>query len=377
MGNSVIKIAAVGDIFLGDQPICFGFGVMSKAKIKGYDYLFRHVKDVFSRLDLVIGNLESVIGDPLPDESYNLWSMMNRSTNAAARALKNSGVNLVSLPNNHIFEHNEYGLAKTIENLEEIGIIHIGSKKRPVYVYEKDNRRIGFIAWSLLPDRYWPDKDPKKYYNITDDISDIVNEAKAVKDRVDYLVLSLHWGNEFIQQPSKRQQCQAHLLVDSGVDVIFCHHPHVLQPVERYRHGLIFYSLGNFIFDYWPLPCKQSVIVELHVSNELTYKLIPVISSEDYVPILCKNKSTAGEILKSMENDNFMDDEIYDMTLHKKRQEYRFSAFFHFSRNFYRYDKKNIFRFIKWALKRVIYIYKIRKLEKEQPNLIYEGPMKG
>jgi len=377
MGNSVVKIAAVGDISLGDQAICFGFGVMSMAKIKGYDYFFRHVRDVFAQYDLVIGNLESVVADPFPGEGNNLWSMMNRATDQAAQALKNAGVNLMSLPNNHIFEHNEYGFAKTIENLDKVGINHTGSKKRPVYVYEKDKRRIGFIAWSLLPDRYWPDKDPKKYYNITDDISDIVNEAKAVKDRVDYLVLSLHWGNEFIQQSSKRQQGQAHLLIDSGIDIILGHHPHVLQPVERYKHGLIFYSLGNFIFGHWTLPCKQSVIVELDIANELTYKLIPIISGEDYVPVMCNNKGMAEKILKSMENENFMDDEAYYTTLLRKRQDYRLSAIIHFARNFFQYDKKNLFRFIRWALKRVFYIYKIRKHEKEQPNLIYKGPMKG
>ncbi len=57
----------------------------------------------------------------------------------------------------------------------------MGSKKCPVCLYEKDRHCIGFIAWSLLPDQYWPHKDNKEYYKITDDIYHIVNEAKAVK----------------------------------------------------------------------------------------------------------------------------------------------------------------------------------------------------
>lgn len=370
-----MKIAAVGDVMFGDQPVCFGFGVMSEAKIKGYGYLFKHVKEVFSQYDLVIGNLESVLADPLPHENHNLWSMMNRGMDEAADSLRNAGVNLVSLANNHIFEHNENALDRTIKNLDKVGIVHIGSKTHPVFVYKKDNCRVGFLAWSLLPDRYWQDKEPREYYNITNDVPDIVNDVQKIKNDVDYLILSLHWGNEFIQQPSKQQQSQAHLLVDSGIDVILGHHPHVLQPVERYKHGLIFYSLGNFISDYWIASCKQSVIIELNINSGIDYKAIPVIISENYAPVLSKGSDMDEESLFRMEN--FMDDETYNATLYKKRQEYRLSVIRHFAKNFFRYDKKNLLKLLRWSLKRAFYVFKTRKREKERPNTVYEGPMKG
>ena len=97
-----------------------------------------------------------------------------------------------------------------------------------------------------MPDRYWLGTNPSDYYHITDNIDEVINEVCLVKEKVDFVVLLLHWGFEYINQPSRKQQEQAHQLIDAGVNIILGHHPHVLQPIEEYSNGVIFYSLGNY-----------------------------------------------------------------------------------------------------------------------------------
>jgi hypothetical protein len=70
------------------------------------------------------------------------------------------------------------------------------------------------------------------------------------KHGVDFKILNFHWGNEYVHIPSVAQRKMAYKFIESGADVIVGHHPHVIQPYEKYKGGHIFYSLGNFMFDY-------------------------------------------------------------------------------------------------------------------------------
>jgi gamma-polyglutamate biosynthesis protein CapA len=376
--NEKIKIAAVGDIMLGDNPLCLGFGVKSKSVINGYDYLFEKVKYIFRRNDLAIANLESVIASPMPEEKSNIWSVMNRGLDDASFSLKNCGLGLVSLANNHIFEHGPEALEMTISNLDSAGIIHVGSVGKPCFIFERHEKRIAFLSWSLLPDNYWPGKNPCNYYHVTEKIDAIKDEVALVKGESDYVVLMLHWGFEFFGQPSRNQQEQAHQLIESGVDVILGHHPHVLQPVEEYRGGLIFYSLGNFIFDSWDEKTLSSVIVELEFGNSVDYSFIPVVMSDrNYTPDICTDERRVKAILASLELGDILDDEEHGKKLRVYRNKFRRSVACFVLKNFYRYKFMNMLRLFKWGLARAKYINRIRHSECSDPYIIYRGPMKG
>jgi len=373
-----IKIAAVGDIMLGDNPLCLGFGVKSKAALNGYDYLFNNVKSIFERNDLAVANLESVIATPLPEERDNMWCVMNRGLDDASISMRNGGLGLVSLANNHIFEHGPEALEMTIGNLNSAGIGHIGSSKNPYYIFERYGKRIAFLSWSLLPDYYWPDKKPSDYYHVTETIDPIIDEAALVKEKSDYVVLMLHWGFEFFGQTSRNQQKQAHQIIDAGVDVILGHHPHVLQPVEEYGGGLIFYSLGNFIFDSWDERTLNSVIVELVFGNGVSYGFIPVaVSAGNYAPGICTEQRRIDAIHASLEMGEIMDDETHARTLQVYRNKFRKSVIYFVLRNFYRYRIMNMLRLFKWGLARARYIKRIKHCESSDPYIIYRGPMKG
>lgn len=88
-----------------------------------------------------------------------------------------------------------------------------------------------------------------------------------MRDEVDVVILTLHWGIEYQHLPESYQSQMAKDFIDAGADVIIGHHPHCIQGVETYHGGLIFYSLGNFIFDQdWSLQTRQGLALELELT---------------------------------------------------------------------------------------------------------------
>jgi len=91
-------------------------------------------------------------------------------------------------------------------------------------------------------------------------IDGLIALVNKIRDQVDFIVVSLHWGFEYEPQPHPRQIEDAHRLIHAGVDLILGHHPHVIQGIERYRGKYILYSLGNFLFDQHDEEGKESYL---------------------------------------------------------------------------------------------------------------------
>ena len=81
------------------------------------------------------------------------------------------------------------------------------------------------------------------------DKEQLLDDVRAARRKADIVIVSLHWGTEYAREPDPEQRAFAHQLIDAGATLVLGHHPHTPQPVERYHHGLIAYSLGNFVFD--------------------------------------------------------------------------------------------------------------------------------
>ncbi len=107
--------------------------------------------------------------------------------------------------------------------------------------------RVAFLSYSLThPDEFFAGAGtagtaPGYSRHFTADI-------KQAKKNADCVIVSFHWGEEGLEKPKPYQITTAHKAIDAGADIIIGHHPHVLQGVERYKDGVIFYSLGNFAF---------------------------------------------------------------------------------------------------------------------------------
>lgn len=248
-----IVIAAVGDIMM---PASIQTAAWRSKK--GYDLLFEKIsKDLAA--NITFANLETPVDDAVPASGYPKFN----ARPALLRALKNAGVTLLSVANNHAMDAGAAGLKRTIDNIESAGLVFIGagrSKKEAAEIrfFQPRGVRVAFLAYTYGTNRRLPRKNQRSPgVNIlgTGSEHDLVRVAETVRKaraHADLLVLSLHWGEEYATEPTAWQRRVAARLINEGVDLILGHHPHVLQPIESIsasdgRVGLVAYSLGNFI----------------------------------------------------------------------------------------------------------------------------------
>jgi len=171
-----------------------------------------------------------------------------------AAVLRENKFGLVSLANNHIMDYGEEGLYDTLDSLNKAGVKHTGAGRNQDEAFAPavlsiGGRNITFIARSSVV------VSSKAYAGKLNpgaalfDEKEVVCSIKECKRSADVVVLMLHWGLEQYRFPSPRQRGLAQRLIDAGADILIGHHPHVVQGVEKYREGLIAYSLGNFLFN--------------------------------------------------------------------------------------------------------------------------------
>ncbi len=237
----------------------------------------------FSKADLSIVNLEN----PLTRRGLPSEKQFNfRARPEYTRVLKAGGIDIVNLANNHIYDYSEQGLFDTIDFLDQAGIRHIGAGKnmafarKPVFLKIKDVR-IAFLGY------YGLRKHSGSHPATTDSagtalrkLSYIKKDIKAVRDSADIVIVTLHWGIEKEHVPETDQIYFAHKTIQYGADLIVGHHPHVLQGIEKYRNGLIVYSLGNFIFGGNSRKHEKTAVLQIRINSDLkkiiSYKMLPV-----------------------------------------------------------------------------------------------------
>jgi poly-gamma-glutamate synthesis protein (capsule biosynthesis protein) len=237
---SPIKISAVGDIsFAG------AFSENPDPRI------LSAVSPVFSQSDLVIGNLEN----PLLDEGDPVANKCTlRGIREWAQILKGAKIQVLSLANNHMMDYGEPGLFSTIEALKENQLMYLGAGRNKeeanapgfITLYEK---KIALLARSSVivssPSYAEENRAGVAFFHKDETLTQIKNCRKEA----DFVILILHWGVENYEYPTPQQRKLAGELVEAGVDLIIGHHPHVLQGIERIKHGMVSYSLGNFVFN--------------------------------------------------------------------------------------------------------------------------------
>ncbi|HNX29245.1 MAG TPA: CapA family protein [Syntrophomonadaceae bacterium] len=297
-----ISITAVGDVMLGRN-------VDKKITAKGTDYPFRLLDGRLAAADITFGNLES----PLSDEGKALYgkSVVFRGDLAMAAVLRQQGFDIMSLANNHAMDYNSEALIETITLLSENGIKSVGAgsdlqEARKAVIITKNGLRVGFLAYT---DKYYTDLFIKKSFAADDnkcgvtplDEEMIMEDLAALETQVDITVVSLHWGKEYKDKPTSSDQKLAHDIIDGGAELILGHHPHRIQGVERYKNGLIAYSLGNFIFDQKSmLYMRQSMILDVKLAEQqvIEASITPVLISDCQPAILTGSK--AATLLKKI-----------------------------------------------------------------------------
>ena len=274
------KLALVGDIFPANLGYNSGFGVASKFLRHNGLIWEDNLKNILNDTDLVFGNLES----PLVCEKEYSDNNNFAGHSSFAKFLKRNKIEIVSIANNHILEQGIDGFKSTCEILEKNKIKCIGKNVEElsnIEIIEKNDIRIGFCGFNAIHDI----RNLKAYAELSEQNLFKTIEMMNNLD-LDYRIVSLHWGNEYIHYPSKQQIELAHKIIDSNIDIIVGHHPHVIQPIEEYRNGLIFYSFGNFLFDMlWSEKVRHGIVANLIFTKEnFEYKILNIRLSDDYAP---------------------------------------------------------------------------------------------
>jgi len=238
-----IVITAVGDIMLAGKWAPF-------LKQKGYGHPFDGVRKELSSSDINLANLESPIA--VGGQEYTEKRFRFLAEPVVAKSLHEAGFNLVTLANNHSMDFGGEALAETMRHLAANGIDWVGAGKdlfeaREIRLFTIKGKKVAFLGYSLTqPIEFFAAKNrpgtaPGYEKLVTADI-------RSARKQADYVIVSFHWGKEAADSVQAYQRSAAHNAINAGADVIIGHHPHVLQGIERYKTGIIFYSLGNFAF---------------------------------------------------------------------------------------------------------------------------------
>jgi poly-gamma-glutamate capsule biosynthesis protein CapA/YwtB (metallophosphatase superfamily) len=237
-----VKVLLAGDVMLGRT-------VMKKSlSLNDGSFPFRKVAEKLKNSDIVFLNLENpIISDcPFSEDGFVFCArpeMLN--------GLISAGVDVVSLANNHSRNYRQDGLNQTLNYLDNAGILSTGL--RNLVILEIKGIKFGFLGFDFTT------KDP------SDDDYQLISSSKQ---EVDILILGVHWGVEYTQNPQKYQKEWASKMIGSGADVISGHHPHWVQEYGSIENKPVFYSLGNFIFDQmWSEETKKGIVVELEYQN--------------------------------------------------------------------------------------------------------------
>lgn len=247
--NSSFTIKAVGDIML-DR------GVEYKIKKEGkgdFRFPFIRIVNELRNADILFGNLEG----PISDKGIRSGSIYSfRMDPQAIKGLEYAGFDILSLANNHMFDYGRVALRDTMNILKKGDIEYVGAginekEAYSVRIIKLKNTKVGFLAYTNLGPKSWKaGKDMAGIAWINEsDFPRIIEEIKEAKKQTDILIVSLHSGVEYTFSPSNFQKKFAKLCIDSGADIVIGHHPHVIQPIVKYKNGWIAYSLGNFVFD--------------------------------------------------------------------------------------------------------------------------------
>ena len=298
IANPKISLWIAGDIMLDRN-------VYKKTQTVGegsYDFPFAQIGTSTKQYDFRIANLEGPVTD-----NKSIVSPSNLSFTFSPKyleALKNN-FEIVNLGNNHTNNFGKDGLQQTRTYLDQTGIKYFGdpynTSSSLSLVIEKNDIKIGLIGFNQLAGV---------------GLNNVLTEIKNLRPQVDYLIALPHWGIEYNNtNPGQVQKTQAHQIIDAGADIIIAGHPHVIQPIEKYNDKLIFYSLGNFIFDqYFSPETMRGLTVGLNLEKKdgkiiSTLELLPIKLNVDYQPYFVQDVDKQ-EILDFIANNSWVDENI-------------------------------------------------------------------
>lgn len=244
-------------IFTGDVILARSVNFISNSK-KDFTWAFKNISPFISKADLTIINLESPLIEncPLTNEGFVFCG-----SDKHVEGLSLSGVDVVGLANNHAGDYGVAGLTETSNNLSKIGVSVYGTSDFPIHYKEIKGTKFAFLGFN--------DIGASKGNILSASEENIKKFLEVAKNNSDFVVVAFHWGNEYVSEPTKRQNDLGKLAIDLGADLVIGNHPHWIQGYEVYKEKYIFYALGNFIFDQeWSQKTKEGFYIKSVIQDK-------------------------------------------------------------------------------------------------------------
>lgn len=270
--EEVPKTTSLSLVMVGDSLI--HGAVYADAKVSGgYDFkpMLEEIKPIVSEFDLAFYNQETILGGT--ELGLSTYPRFN-SPYEVGDAFIDSGFNLVGLANNHTLDRGEKAILNSCNYWKEKEIYTAGSYSSQEDRNNIEIREVNGIKYALLSYTSWTNgltiPDGKTYLLNRYDEETVKQDIEKVKDKVDLLMVSMHFGDEYSHTPSTEQKNIANYLANLGVDIVIGHHPHVVQPIEFIDNTLVIYSLGNFISAQRGIEKLTGLMVSLNVEKDLS-----------------------------------------------------------------------------------------------------------
>ena len=254
-----VRIVAAGDLMIHTPQL-----TAARMADGSYDFSksFEYVAPYFRDADIAIINLETTLAEASPYTGYPCF----RSPMVVAEAMRNIGIDIAALANNHCCDGGANGILTTTKALDSMQINRLGVFADSVD-YTKNNIcyiKHNNISFAFVNYTYGTNGLPVPRGMIVNKIDTVAmarDFAKVARDSVDCLVAIVHWGNEYERRPNRTQRELAEFMRRNGVDVILGSHPHVVQPVEVDSvSGVTLWSMGNFVSNQRKRYCDGGII---------------------------------------------------------------------------------------------------------------------
>lgn len=246
-----ISLLATGDGLIHNR-----LALYAKQKDGSYDFsgYLSEIKDIVSNYDIVYYNQETPFGTK--ESEYSYYPNFSVPTEYGD-AMLDAGFNLVSLASNHSYDKGENGVLRSLnywnnkENVIYTGMSSSSEERTNYKIGEANNIKYAMLSYTYglnAESRVKELKNNNKEYLVNVFDYDLASkDIEALRDKVDVLIVAMHWGNEYQLEPTATQKEQAKWLAEHGVDIVIGNHSHCLEPIEWIDNTLVIYSLGNFI----------------------------------------------------------------------------------------------------------------------------------
>lgn len=356
--DNTITIGYVGDLLLLEDQL--------KLSNNNFDYMFNNLKDSFNNTDYVFGVLEG----PVDDNSE--YSYGNYSDNkkirlnypiSFLRSIESSGIDFVTISNNHLLDRGTIAYKNTINNLNNSKLDYTGDKNNNKIIKIK-GLKIGVLSYTYGLN--YLDKEKYKDYTnyLVDPYSKEFNSykkkihkdfVKLKSENVDMIIVMPHYGTQFNYRVDLYQKKWNDFFIKEGANIILGDHSHVIEPIEYRKNSIIINSPGNYINSYIENNGDISMYVKLYINKTnhkiITTEITPIIATKDkegkYYPELLKNTKDTNKkrVLK-----------IFKDVIFKNNIEKINNSYYYYPNKNYKYDNK----------------YKLTLTEKDKESLIYK-----